>query len=284
MSLRLVASRDLTSVLRSRGLWTGATLLAVLVALFAFGYEGYQLSDTEAVQNVFATLSTALGILLPIVALVSSYLAIAGERRSGAIKFLLGFPNTRLDVYLGKLASRLGVVGGVVGFTFLTAASVAAAKYGSIPPVTVLGVFAVSLVYASVFVCIAVALSAGIASRSRAIAAAFGSYFVLVILYAVPVFRITTIVEWVHRTMLGFEPNQTLYDAISYTSPYVAYRKATNLVLPPDQQAEVFRRTGENATELPAYLSDEFSLVVFGTWMGLALVLGYLRFERADID
>lgn len=284
MSVRLVARRDITSVLRSRGLWTGATLLVLLVAVFSFGYEGHRLSETGAVQDLFSTLGMALGVLLPIVALVASYLAIAGERRSGAIKFLLGFPNTRLDIYLGKLGSRLAVVAGVVGFTFFAATSVAAAKYGSIPLPTIVGVFAVSLVYASVFVCIAVALSAAIASRSRAIAAAFGSYFVLVILYAVPVFRITTIVEWVHRTMLGFERNQTLYDAIRYTSPYVAYRKATNLVLPPDLQAEVFRRSGENAPELPVYLSDEFSVIVFGAWIAVALVVGYLRFERAEID
>lgn len=283
MSVRQVASRDLTSVLRSRGLWAAATLLALLVALGSFGI-GFPLSSTESVQRLFVTLAGPTRVLLPLVAIVASYQAIVGERTSGGIKFLLGFPNTRLDVFAGKLLSRLAVVTGIVGFVFLSAASVAATTEGTLPLGTVFGIFVVTLVYAWVFVAIALALSAGIATRGRAIAAAFGSYFVLVLLYAVPVFRITTVVAWIHRSVLGFDHNQTLYDAVSYSSPYVAYQKAINLVVPADMQTEIFRRSSETAPDLPVYLTDGFSVVVFGVWLVGSLAVGYLRFERADID
>lgn len=285
MSIRTVAAKDFRSVSRSRALWAVATLLALLFAVIAYGYEGSRLAAaTEAVQQLFGALAMVLALLVPIVAMVASYMAIAGARERGSIKFLLAFPNTRRDVFLGKLASRLLVVAAGVCFLFATAASVAVAKHGVFPAQVVLGLFAVSLVYGSVFVGIAVALSAAVASRSRAIAAAVGTYFVLVILYVVPGVRITALVRWLHTTMLGFDPNPNLYAAVTYTSPYIAFQKATNLVFPPGQRSRIFQRSGEAGADLPIYLSDEFSLVFFAAWLVVPPVLGYLRFEQTDLE
>jgi len=285
MSVLTVAKQDFKSAGRSRALWTAGTLLALLAALIAFGTQGYRLPPAEQVQNLFRTLGMVLAILLPIVALVASYMSIAGERESGGIKFLLGFPNTRRDVFLGKLLSRLTIVSGGLVLVFVTATSVAVTRHGELPLGTVLGLFVVSLLYGAVFVCVAVALSAAVGSRSRAIGAAVGSYFLLVILYVVPTIRITTLVQWVHHTMLGMETNPDLYNAVTYTSPLIAFRKAQNLVFPDDFQRQVFRRAGEEAArDLPLYLSDEFSLVVFAAWLAVPLVLGYLRFDRTDLE
>lgn len=283
MSVVTVAKKDLTSVRRSRMLWAVTTLLALLAAMIGYWYEGFQATPAETVNQLFNILSLILAVLLPIVALVASYLSIAGERGSGGIKFLLGFPNTRRDVFLGKLGSRLTLVGAGLGFVFLVVTSVASARHHVVPIRTVVGLFVVSFLYASVFVCIGVALSGAVATRSRAIAAAVGSYFVLVIAFIIPNIRITTIVRWLHQQLLGFESNPNLYDAITYVSPYVAFRKATNLVFPPAQQMQVFTRSGETNPQLPGYLSDEFSLVVFALWLAVPLVLGYLRFDRTDL-
>lgn len=261
-----------------------ATLLTLGTVAFAYLHEGYQLSPTETVQELFSTLALGLRILLPIIALVVSYLAIAGERRSGGIKFLLGVPNTRRDVFLGKLSSRLILVGAGLSFAFVAATSVAVARHGVLPLPAIIGLYIVSLLYASVFVSIAVALSAAVAGRGRAIAVAVGAYFVLVILYAMPVIRIPDLVRWFHHQLLGFESNPNLYDAVSYSSPYVAFQKATNLVLPPAQQTQVFYRSAENGGDLPVYLADEVSLVLFAGWLVVPLVLGYRRFDRTDLD
>jgi ABC-2 type transport system permease protein len=239
----------------------------------------------------------ALAVLLPIVALVASYMAIVGERQSGGLKFLLGFPNTRREVILGKLASRLAVVWGVLAFVFLTAASLSHARHGVLPLGTVVGLFALSLLYGGVFVTVAVAMSAGIASRGRAIAAAVGSYFVLVLLYAVPTFRFSTIVRFLHQDLFGLEANYDLYNAITYTSPFTAFRKGMNLVVPADLERTVFRRprpSPESANlqegagaasppDLPVYLTDEFALVVLAVWIVVPLAVGALRFERGDL-
>ena len=285
MSVLTVAKQDFKSARRSRALWTAGTLLTLLAALIAFGSQGYRLSPAEQVQNLFRSLGMVLSVLLPIVALVASYMAIAGEREGGGIKFLLSFPNTRRDVFLGKLLSRLAIVSSGLLLVFVTATSVAVTRHGTLPLDTAIGLFVISLLYGAVFVCVAVALSAAIGSRSRAIGAAVGSYFVLVILYVVPTIRISTLVRWVHHTMLGMETNPDLYNAVTYTSPYIAFQKVQNLVFPEGFQRRVFRRTGEEAaTDLPAYLSDEFALVVFAVWLVVPLFLGYLRFDRTDLE
>lgn len=284
MSTRTVAWKDFRSVNRARSLWAAGTLLAVLMAVIAYGYEPYQAAPADAITQLFDLLSMGLAVFLPLIALVASSMAIVGERESGGIKFLLSVPNTRRNVFLGKLVSRLGLVGAGVGFMFLPVTIVALAKYGTLPLTPVFGVVAVSLVYALVFVCIAVAVSAAVSTRSRAIAASIGAYFVLVVLYAIPLVRIADLVRWVHHTMLGFQRNPDLYAAVSYTSPYIAFRKASNLVFPTDYQSVVFHRSAEQGAQLPMYLADEVSLVVFVVWFVVPLGLGYLRFDRTDID
>jgi len=283
VTLKSVARKDFTCARRSRALWVMATLFAVLTALIAFASGGYRLSGTAAAKNMFRSFGMVLAVLLPIVALVASYMAIAGERTSGGIKFLLGFPNTRRDVFLGKLASRLALVGGGLAFMFLTAAVVGLARYGTIPLGIFLGLFVVSLVYGSAFVSLAVSLSSVVRSKGRAIGAAVGSYFLLVVLYLVPSVRVSTLVKWLHHTMLGYEENPDLYNAVTFTSPYIAYRKAMNLVFPSELEQPVFRRTVEGSPDLPGYLADEFAIVVFAVWLAVPLVLGYLRFERSDL-
>jgi len=283
MTIRTIAAKDLAATSRSRGLWALATLFALLFAGIAFGFSGYALSATETVRELFKVLGMVLAFLLPIVALVATYMAIAGERESGGVKFLLGFPNTRRDVFVGKLASRFLVVSVGLCFLFLAATAVAAAKHGVVLAGLVLGLLALSLAYAGAFVSIALSLSATFATRSRAITAAFGSYFLLVLLYVVPGVRITAIVRWFHTQLLGFERNVDLYNAVTFTSPYVAYRKATNLLLPPERQTTVFRRYGDAAGDLPAYLHDEVGLVVLAAWIVVPLAFGYRRFRRADL-
>jgi len=281
MSTLAVARKDFTRARRSRALWAAATLLTMITTLLIFGYQGYQMGPAEEAMQAFRTLATMLAAVVPIVALVAGYLAIAGERESGGIKFLLGFPNTRREVVLGKLGSRLLVVGAGVTLLFVAAASMSLARHGTLPVMAVLGLFVLTLVYGSVFVTLAVALSASVAARSRAIGAAVGAYLVFVILYVVPAVRIPDLVRWLHHTMLGQPENPHLYSAITYTSPFTAYRKATNLVFPGTRR--VFRAVEANPSDLPLYLTDEFAPVIFAAWLVVPIVLGYLRFEGTDL-
>lgn len=284
MSLQTVANKDFTSTIRSRAIWGVGTLLPLLCAIFVYSQTGYRIPAHEAVYQSFRLLSHLFGILIPLTAALVSYMAIANERETGGIKFLLSLPNTRRDVFLGKLASRLALVSSGVAYLFLITIAAAVAKHGSVPFTTLAGLFAVTTLYAAVFVCLAVAISAAVTAKTRAIATTIGTYFVTIILYAIPGFRPTAIVRWIHTSLLGFAPNPHLYDALTYLSPYIAFQKATNLVFPEAYQMSVFARSNETAANLPLYLSDTVALGVFAIWIGILPILGYRQFNRADID
>lgn len=283
MSIRSVATKDFKGARRSRSLWAVATVLGVLTALIGYSFQGYQTTPLESFQQLLRQLVVLVMLLLPIVALVASYMSIAGERESGGIKFLLSVPNTRRDVFLGKLVSRMTIVTVGVVFMFVTAVAGGYARNSVLPLGLVAGVVAMTILYSGTFVSIAVALSAGAAARSRAIAAAFGSYFVLVLLFIVPGLNLSAIIRWVHQTLLGFDRNLDLYNAITYVSPLTAYRQGTNMVFPEELEQQVFQRAQEGG-ELPAYLAEEVSLLVFAVWLVVPLVLGYLRFKGADLQ
>jgi ABC-2 type transport system permease protein len=284
VSVLSVAKKDFRGARRSRSLWAVATLLGLVTALIGYTYEAYQATPATSAQRLFAQLVVLLMLLLPIVALVASYMSIAGERESGGVKFLLSVPNTRRDVFVGKLLSRLAVVGAGVVFMFVTAAAGGYARNGTLPLTLVAGLLAMTLLYGSVFVSIAVAVSSAVAARSRAIAAAVGSYFVLVLLFVVPGLSVFMIAQWVHGTLLGMEANLDLYNAVTYVSPLTAYRKGTNMFFPDEMDQQVFQRAADASGELPVYLSEPVSLLVFAVWLVGPLVLGYLRFRRSDLQ
>lgn len=300
MSISTVARKDLKTAGRSRTLWVGAITLGIIAVLLAFANQGLNQSSTETVQQTFNTLTTVLSLLLPIVALVASYLAIAGEREGGGIKFLLSLPNRRREVFLGKLLSRLGIVAFGIGFMYVAATSVSLTKHGAFPAGIVFGTFLLTVVYGSVFVNIAVWLSAGAASRSRAIGRSLAAYFLLVLLYLFPVIQISSVVRAVHTDLLGMAANPDIYNAVEYTSPYRAYQKATNLVVPDGLQQRPFldsaanagtatgRRGGAEAAraapDLPVYLTDEVSLLILAFWLVVPVLLGIRAFDRAELE
>ncbi|ERH10288.1 MAG: hypothetical protein J07HX64_02060 [halophilic archaeon J07HX64] len=318
MSIRTVATRDLRNAGRSPALWGGAIGLGLLGVGLAFVNRGRSQSPTVAVESLFDVLTILLALLLPLAALVASYLAIAGERESGGIKFLLSVPNGRRDVFLGKLLSRLLIATVGVGFAYAPATSVSLSKYGAFPAAVVFGTLAVTLVYAAVFVVIGVSLSATVASRNSAIGRSLLAYFLLVLFYIFPVIQVSNVVRTVHTELLGMDANADLYNAVEFTSPYLAYQKTLNLVLPEGMENEFFSDSteggdtgdpggstvegggpgsggesagstatsepGEVATELPVYLTDEFALVILAFWLVVPLVLGYRSFAGADLE
>jgi ABC-2 type transport system permease protein len=299
MSTFAVAKKDFKDVRRAKTLWLLIGLLGLISGLLAYVFQGSTgTPDTEVVQNLFQSIAGINAILLPIVVLIATYLAIAGERESGSIKFLLGLPNSRRDVVLGKLLSRLGMVTVAVAVMFFVALIIALYRFAVFPVGVFVGVFAMTVLYGAVFVSVAVAVSALTSSRSRAVAAAVGTYFVSILVFFLPGINVRQIVRFLNEDVLGLGANIDLYQFVQYVSPFFAFQKALNLVVPERMQSEFFRsqrvdgpaRGGQEgyeaaveAVNLPFYLSNEFGLVILAVWLVVPLALGYWRFERADL-
>lgn len=295
MSTLAVARKDFKGARRAKTLWIVAALLALIGGLFAYvGNADPGQSDAEVVREMMFATGQLMSFLLPIVVMVASYLAIAGERENGGIKFLLSLPNTRRDVVVGKYLSRTVVSGLAVSIMFAVILIVGLIRFGAFPAPVVLGITALTLVYAAAFVSVAVAFSAFVGTRSRAVAGAVSSYFLLVIVQLqLPVISVTEMVSFVTEDVLGMDANPDLYNFVLHLSPFWAFRKAINLVVPQELRIVYFEDSADNVQsgfaqgvdpELPVYLTDEFSLVILAGWIVVPLLIGYWRFQRADID
>ncbi|WP_132058277.1 ABC transporter permease subunit [Halorussus amylolyticus] len=291
MSWSVVARKDFEDALRSRMLWGIIGLFAVLMAVSALVPDLLDVADPVAGYGIAADLAETL---VPVTALVAAYLAIAGERESGSIKILLGAPHSRLDVTIGKLVGRAGVV--VVGIVagFLVAGVVTLVVYGELAPSEFVSVTLLTAALGVAFVGIAVGISAATATRSRAMALAIGLFFVFALLWDLVPLGITYL-----RTGSLPTPGATVpawQMLIQHLNPSVAFGQLVDAALgggPPGGAGGpgggtgggggAAALTGQVSGPVPFYLEDWFMFVILGAWTVVPVALGYLRFRDADL-
>jgi len=282
VSWSVVARKDFDDPVRSRMLWA---ITALFVAFTAGTIYALNLVMTELTRDGAARLVTVpVSLIVPITALVAAYMAIAGERESGSIKLLLGLPHTRADVVFGKLVGRTGVVTIAVLVSFVAAAVVLVALFGSLAVGGFVVLALVTVLFAATFVAIAVGISAFTASRSRAMAAAVGVFILFQILWDYVPMGVYYLVD-------GAMPSGTQLPAWYFLmvtlNPKNAYSMAAGLAFPDGATAAAAQ--GMTVADriaggvVPFYLQDWFSLLILLAWLALPVLLGYYRFERADL-
>ncbi|EMA53513.1 MULTISPECIES: ABC transporter permease subunit [Halococcus] len=213
--------------------------------------------------------------LIPLVALVVGYKAVAGEREHGSIRLTLGLPNTRRDVFLGKVIGQTAVVSVAILFGYSTAALIALLTYDSFA----LDVFVVytllSMLYALVCISIAVSFSASTRSLQQAIIGAGAIYLVTLILWdSVLTLLITVFVN--NPSQPESFPDWLIL--FSYMNPSTAFAQATRAVIPAAREITVFPLLGATLW------NDWYGFIVMGLWILVPLTIGHLLFSRADIQ
>ncbi|ELY90373.1 copper ABC transporter permease [Natrialba hulunbeirensis JCM 10989] len=279
MSALDVARKDFLDARRSKIVWLAIAIYVGFIGLFmVIQRDQLRFHDTahEGVVSVLVGVVTAGSVLIPVVALVAAYLAIAGERETGSIAFLLGLPNTRRDVVVGKFVSRSAVIVlGVVCASLVMAVSLLA-LYPVFPVRTYLVAMGLMALYAVIYVAIAIGISASVASKARAAAVGFGVYVALNVftLFA----PIGSHVRTLHTEVLGFAEAPTLYRFVSQLVPSEALSQVMRTIdvdiaggsLPP--------------ADAPFYVQPEFAPVVLCAWIVAPLAVGYTRFKSADVS
>jgi ABC-2 type transport system permease protein len=293
MNVGLLVRKEFTDTVRSRALWAATGLLTLVVS-------GAAILPSAALDNVNpATLPrymlAPVTTFVTITALVTGYLSIAGEREAGSIRTLLGLPYTRSDVVIGKYIGRSLVVGVAVLVSYLVAGVVAFVVYGSLPVRSFALLALLTVVLGVAIIGIAVAISASSGSRNRAMTLGVGVFFVFELLWSVLSKGVYYVVT------LGDLPGtyvSPLYVLLTRLSPTNAFKSAAGLFLPDDvtrvnlSQDQGATSAGSNAGptlaervggELPFYLDEWFSVVLLLFWVVVPVVVGYLRFKRADL-
>lgn len=258
-----IARNDFLNVRRSRLLWGVIATYALFVGLLvASGLT----SDITSATQLLVGVTGVTAVVLPVVAIVAGYLALAGERESGTIYVRLGLPDSRLAVLAGKLLSRgvTVVLGLVVAFTL--ALAIAVGMFGTVDAGVYTRFVAVSTLFALVNAAVAVGISALAATRARAMTVAGGFYVAGNVLWMVAERSIVAAVRAV-AGLFGRGLSDRAAALVTAISPMDAYLAAVQLVFAPGEAGTV----------------AWFGVASLLAWGVAVPTIGYWRFRTAEL-
>lgn len=280
MSLTAVARKEFRECRRSYAL-LGVAALYLLAAVFfaAIQWVPYPDMPREAPRSTLALLNSLTqpgAAFVPILGLLVGYHTVGGARESGSLRLTLGLPNSRREVVLGSFLGRFAVVATVVVLTGGAIGLVALATYASLDVEALLVNTAVSVLYAGVYVAIAVGFSAFTASRFRALVGAVGLFWLFFLVWDAFLVLLQAIA--LGPTHSAGTPLPDWMQFVWVMNPHTAVLFARRGLLP-----EYYELVPTPASDA-VYLRDWVGFLVLSLWVVGPLVAGYLRFRRADLQ
>jgi len=292
MTALSIAKKDFQDAVRSKTLW----LMSVVFIIFAGGAT-YFWSDIlenvnegsnttviapEATYGLVNFLGAAVVILVPVIALLMAFKAIAGERESGSIRVLLGLPNTRRDMVVGKLLGRALTVTVSILVGFLSAALLGLVLLPAFDFLLFIQFTILTIVLALAYTSIAVAISSMTSSTSRAAMFAVVFWLVFQFLWREVFGRVLYYLSN-DSSLAGWgEQNPDWLDFFLRLSPTYSFGTSIKL-LEPASIEELSLGTEASSAPDPFYLEPWFALVILFAWVVVPVGLGYLRFDRLDL-
>lgn len=276
MSWTAVAKKDFSDAVRSRSLWALSVLFVLLVAGLAYAFatllSGSGADEEISTLGFVVLLQSPAGLFISIAGLLVGYKAIAGERESGSIKLLLGLPNTRRDVVLGKAVGRSLTVILPLLVGFAVAGLINFAMYDEVLFGDFLLFTVLTVLFAFSFTIVAVGISSACATTSRAAAAAIG-FWLLNQMWGALAIGLDFLIS--DGPGPGGEPTPDWISVFQGLSPGAAYGNAAAYFLPDDIRQQL-------ATDFGS-LPEWYGVVVLLGWAAVGLAFGYARFQQADL-
>jgi ABC-2 type transport system permease protein len=279
MGLSAVIEKDFRDSIRSFSLLS-TTLLFVVFAtwLAAIQWIPVMYQDSAVDASTLALLNSMRQptvFMIPLIGLALAYDTVAGERESGTIRLLMGLPNSRAAVVFGKFVGRTGVIAVSVLVGYAVAGAVALVTYDSFD-VVVFGLYTLlTILYGAVYIGLATGFSAAVESRQRALVGAGGLYALFLLGWDVLLLILQLAIYGQDIPEAGLPD---WFKFIGLLNPSTAFMHAARAVIP--EYAEITFYPQGSAF----YLENWVGFVILGLWAAVPLVLGYVRFERADIQ
>lgn len=181
-----IASAELRIAVRNRWVVTAVILMTafgLVLALAGSAPGGTVGADRLAVT--VASLATLSVYLVPLIALLLSYDAIAGETERGTLPLLLSYPVSRGDILAGKLVAQSLVMALaiLVGFGVTAAAVWASGGASAASVVALVRLYASAVVLGIAFVAAGFCLSALTRQTATAASVAIAAWIVAVVLF-----------------------------------------------------------------------------------------------------
>lgn len=270
MSVGRLSLRELTGSFRNY--WfvvnSGAFVVGGLV-LVLFGQQDASVLGYRGYARSLAGLMQLALFLVPLMALFPAAAALAGERETGTLDYLLAQPVTRDEVYAGKWIGVASAAGLSLVLGFGVTGVIAVAK--GVPAGVVIALLGLALLLAVVFVSLGLWISARSTSQTRATSLGLTMWLVLVALGSLGFMG--AFVAW------GLRP--ALLEIWAFVNPVEAFRMAMVAILDPELAVlgpvgvELMSRVGR----LPLIGISTASLVA---WAGVGFVVGRRRFARPE--
>jgi len=230
-------------------------------------------------QNFAAGVLILLVFLAPLIGIAFSHHTIVQKRTSGELSVLLSLPFSRRSIVAGAYLGRTAILLAALASLAVGVTVVGTATGGPPEPGPFLGALVISATIGTVFVSLAIGISAAVRTSAVVSAGVFGAY----LLFAFQLWSLLP--DGVLYLANGFSlPSETPEWALVFEqlSPFAAVRNLATPFTP--ELAELFPLVGAAVpTAPPVYMRPSFAAVVTACWLVLPALLGYLRFERTDL-
>jgi len=272
-----VARKDLEDAARSKLLL--GVVGALLVLSVVLSAVPYLVGDTGSDGAAMAAglFQTPVSVFLPVLGAIIGYMAIVHERESGSVRVLLGLPLRRFDVVLGKTIGRSIVLVGALVVTGVVGVLLTLVLYGTVEAEQMAAFGILGAVLSVVYVALAIAVSASVDSRGKAMALIVAILLALVYAWQFLILGLVRVVEGTWS--LTNVPDYAL--VLLSLDPNVAGTRVAGLVFS-GTIGDPLGNVG-GAGELPAYLAQWTAIPVLLLWLLVPLGIGYYRFSRADL-
>lgn len=270
----LIAGKEIQEAMRNRWVLATTLLLATLaLTLTLLGSAPTGTVGVRALDVVIVSLSSLSIFLLPLIALLISHDAIAGEVERGTMLLLLSYPVGRWQVLIGKFAGHLAILAFATSLGYGLAALVLAAT-GAAIDASSLAAFAMligsSVLLGAVFISVGYLVSALVRERATAAGIVIGIWLLLVIIYDMALLGLLVLDQG--RTISG-----GVLNALLLANPTDVYR--------------MFNLSGSNVGPFSgmAGLADAITLnpfvllVALLAWVLLPLGLAAIAFSRREL-
>jgi ABC-type transport system involved in multi-copper enzyme maturation permease subunit len=264
VSLADVARHDLLVVRRS--LLLKSVLAALLAAPLGGVFVGFGLGSDPGFRFLLLSMWLIVGGTVPLVGVLAAAPAVAGSRDAGRLRLLLSTATERATVAGGILCSRLLlVVGSLAAGLCIGVAALVAVVPGAAPG-RLAGFVVFTLLVATAYVSLGLAVSVTVDSATRALVVSVG-LFVGTLLWP----QIASILHGI-VTDLGVAVPATASQVLGRLSPFGAYSQVIS------DPGAIY---GVEVTT-PLLGSGAMAAVLVG-WATLPLAFGLRRFARTDL-
>lgn len=266
-----LAAKEVREGIRNR--WVLATTLLLAALALTLALLGSAPTGTVGVSRldvVTVSLASLTIFLVPLIALLISHDAIAGEAERGTLLLLLAYPVGRTAVILGKFLGQLAILGFATTFGYGAAALVVGWNLGAAAWGAFAAMVAASVLLGAVFLALGLLASTLVRQRSTAGGIAIGLWLFFVLIYDMAFLGLLV-------ASGGHSLPPLLIDALLALNPTDAYRLLTL------GMAGTGSLTGIGALAGHTALTPPILVAVLLAWTAAPLALATCVFARREL-